>query len=296
MVMTFVIMVMVVAATCAVRTVIVMMFMLVVVIMMVLVLLMVVMVMLLIVLVVDMMMFVVMIVFVVIVIMVMASACAVRTMVVVMLIVIVVMMVVMCMLFCFEESSSHIVSGERILDRLSDLNTRELFPRCSDDLGVIVDLADQFDRGVELTLCDVACTGQDDRAGILDLVLVELLEVLQVDLALARVDDGNGTAYFGALDLLNSSDYVREFADAGGLDEDTIRSVLVDDFLKSCTEVAYERAADAAGVHLGDLDAGFFQESAVDTDLAEFVLDEDELLTIISVRDKFLDECGLSGA
>ena len=99
---------------------------------------------------------------------------AVRTMVMVMLIVIVVMMVVMCMLFCFEESSSHIVSGERILDGFSDLNTRELFPRCSDDLGVIVDLADQFDRGVELALCDVACTGQDDRAGILDLILVEL--------------------------------------------------------------------------------------------------------------------------
>ena len=160
---------------------------------------------------------------------------------------------------------------------------------------MIVDLADQFDRRVELALGDVAGTGQDDGAGILDLVLVELLEVLQVDLALAGVDDSNCAADLGALDLLDSSNYIRELADAGGLDEDTVGGELVDDFLQRGAEVADQGAADAAGVHLGDLDAGFFQESAVDADLSEFILDEDELLSIVAIGDELLDESGFSG-
>lgn len=220
-------------------------------------------------------------------IMVVAAAGAVRA---------VVMMVVMFMFFCFEECSGHVVCGERVLDRFSDLCAGELLPRGGDDLGVVVDLADQLDRGVELALGDVAGTGQDDGAGILDLVLVELLEVLQVDLALAGVDDGNCAADLGTLDLLDSSHYVRELADTGWLDEDTVRRELVDDFLQRGAEVADEGAADAAGVHLGDLDAGFFQESAVDADLSEFILDEDELLSVVTIGNEFLDESCFSGA
>jgi len=216
-----------------------------------------------------------------------AAAGAVRAMVV---------MVVMFVFFCFEECSGHVVCGERVLDRFSDLCAGELLPRGGDDLGVVVDLADQLDRGIELALGDVAGTGQDDGAGILDLVLVELLEVLQVDLALAGVDDGNSAADLGALDLLDSSHYVRELADTGWLDEDTVRRELVDDFLQRGAEVADEGAADAAGVHLGDLDAGFFQESAVDADLSEFILDEDELLSVVTIGNEFLDESCFSGA
>ena len=161
---------------------------------------------------------------------------------------------------------------------------------------MIVDLADQFDRRVELALGDVAGTGQDDGAGMLDLVLVEFFKVFQVDLALACIDDGNGAAYFGTFDLFDGSNDVRKFADAGRLDENTVRSIFVDDFLQCGAEVAYEGAADAAGIHLGDLDAGFFQEASVDTDLTEFILDENEFLTIVSVRDEFFDEGRLTAS
>ena len=256
------------------------------VIMMMIVIVMVVMMFVLIVIVVMMLMVMLVIIVFVLMIMVMAAAGAVRAMVV---------MVVMFVFFCLEERSGHVICGERIFDRFSDLCAGELLPRCGDDLGVVVDLADQFDRGVELALGDVAGTGQDDGAGILDLVLVELLEVLEVDLALAGVDDGNSAADLGALDLLDSSNYIRELADAGWLDEDTVGGELVDDFLQRGAEVADQGAADAAGVHLGDLDAGFFQESAVDADLSEFILDEDELLSIVAIGDELLDESGFSG-
>lgn len=133
-VMTFVIVVVIVASTCAVRTMVVVVFMLVLVIMIMMVL---------------MLFMVVMVMFMLLVIVVMMML-----MFVFVFMIMVVMMV--RVLFRFEESGRHIVRGERILDRFSDLYARELFPRCCDDLGVIVDLADQFDRGVELALRDVA--------------------------------------------------------------------------------------------------------------------------------------------
>lgn len=45
-----------------------------------------------------------------------------------------------------------------------------------------------------------------------------------------------------------------------------------------------------------DLDSGFFQESAVDADLSEFVLDKHQLFAAVCFFNQFLYECGLSGS
>ena len=230
------------------------------------------------------------------VVMVMFMVMVVMVLMLVVIVIMVVVMVMMGMLFRLEECGGHSIGGDGVLDGFADLRAREVFPRCGDDLGMIVDSADQVDGGIQLVLCDVACSRQDDGAGVLDLILVELLKVLQVDLALAGVDDGNGAADFGALDLLDRCNDIGEFADAGGLDEDTVRGELLDDFLQRGAEVTHEGAADAAGVHFCDLDAGFLEETAVDTDLSELVLDEDEFLSLISVGDEFLDERGFTCA
>ena len=161
---------------------------------------------------------------------------------------------------------------------------------------MVVDLPDESYGLVELLLPDVAGPREDYRSGIFDLVLVELLEVLKIDLALGCVDDSYRSADLSTFNALNGSYYIRELAYSGGLDEDTVGSELVDDFLKGCAEIAYQRAADAAGVHLGDLYAGLLQKAAVDTDLAEFVLDKDELLAVITVAYELLDESRLSGS
>ena len=70
--------------------------------------------------------------------------------------------------------------------------------------------------------------------------------------------------------------------------------ILLDDLLQRGGEGADEGAADAAGVHLGDLDARVAQEAAVNGDLAELVLDEDELFVLIALRDELADERGLA--
>ena len=65
--------------------------------------------------------------------------------------------------------------------------------------------------------------------------------------------------------------------------------------LQSLVEVAHQRTTDAAGGHLGDLDAGFLQEAAVNVDLAKFVFDQHQLFALVGLRQQLFDECGLTG-
>ena len=60
-------------------------------------------------------------------------------------------------------------------------------------------------------------------------------------------------------------------------------------------EVPHQRAADAPGVHLGDLHPGVLEEAAVNADLTELVFDENDLLPLQGLVQQLFDECGLSG-
>ena len=69
----------------------------------------------------------------------------------------------------------------------------------------------------------------------------------------------------------------------------------LDDLLQVLAEVSHQAAADAAGVQLIDLDAGLSHEAAVDADLAELVLDQDDLLTLESFLNQLFDQRGFTG-
>ena len=62
------------------------------------------------------------------------------------------------------------------------------------------------------------------------------------------------------------------------------------------SKVADQGAADASAIHFGYLNACILHKSAVDADLAEFVLDQHQLFAGISLLQKLLDQRGLSGA
>ena len=195
-----------------------------------------------IVIVVVMMLVLVVIVVIVVVIVVMSALFAVTVLIVLVMMVSVLQFV----LFSFEERCSHVCRSKRLFDSLKDLYSGEVIPGCCDDLCVIVDLADESYCLIELILSDIACTAQDDRSCILDLVLIELLEVLEVDAALGSVDNCNCSADLCSFDALNGSNYVGELAYAGRFDEDPVGSELVDYVLQGCAEVADKAAADTA--------------------------------------------------
>ena len=179
---------------------------------------------------------------------------------------------------------------------LDQLLAGELCPVGGDQGSLVIALTDQLHSGIQLVLGHILAPGQDDGGSGLDLVIVELTEVLHVDLDLACIGNSNGVAQLHIMthDLLHCADDIGQLAHTGGLNDDPVGMELRDHLLQRLAEVANQTAADAAGVHLGDVDAGIAQEAAVDADLAKFVLDENQLLALIAFRDHFLDQSGLA--
>ena len=182
---------------------------------------------------------------------------------------------------------------------LQDLLAGQGVPGSGDDGSGGVLLAQHGHSGGDLFLGGVLGAAQDDAACVADLVVVELTEVLHIHLDLVDVGHGDEAAQLNIQMLghaLDSAGHVGQLADAGGLDNDAVGVVLLHHLLQSGAEIAHQRAADAAGVQLIDLDAGLLQKAAVDADLAELVLDEHDLLACKGLFDELLDKGGLTGA
>ena len=180
----------------------------------------------------------------------------------------------------------------------SQLLAGQLAPGGGDDGSLVVVLPEHGHGSIQLGLGNGIGTGQDDGGGGFDLVVVELAEVLHIDLHLTGIHNGHGVANGNFLvgDLVDSTDHIRQLANAGGLDDDPVRMILVDHPGQGLAEVAHQRAADAAGVHLGDVDAGILQKAAVNADLAELVLDQHQLLPLVAFSDHLFDQGRLARA
>ena len=190
--------------------------------------------------------------------------------------------------------------GERValFHRVEDLRAGELVPRRRDDDGAGILLAQQRDALGELFLLDARGAGEDDAPGGFDLVVEKFAEVAHIHFAFARVYDGAERVdrKLAVRRLLHGGHDVGELADARGLDEDAVGGVALADLVQRGAEITRKAAADAAGVHLRHLNAGVLHEAAVHADLAELVLDEDELFARVGFRDQLFDERGLARA
>ena len=131
---------------------------------------------------------------------------------------------------------------------------------------------------------------------MLDLIVKELAEVADIHTALTCVNNGDLCAYLRALDTCDRLCDVAQLANAGRLDKYAVGLILAHDLLKRFGEVTDKGAADAAGVHLGYLDARVLEEAAVNGDLAEFVFDENELFIFVALGNELADERGLACA
>ena len=151
----------------------------------------------------------------------------------------------------------------------------------------------------ELLLFDIPGTAQHDGIGIFDLILKEFPEVLSVLFGLLGIHYGDAGVQPDIRMLghtLHGLFHVGEFAHAGGLDQNALGMELLHHLDQRVPEISHERAADAAGIHLGDLHTGLSQEAAVDADLTEFVFDQYDLMTLEYLFQQFLDKGGLSSA
>ena len=174
----------------------------------------------------------------------------------------------------------------------------ELRNRSCDDSRIRIMLADHGNGFLDLFLAGFVCSCQHYRAGIFDLVDEELTEVFEIELCFCGIHYGHSAVerHFRVLfcDIVDRAHNVIELADAGGLDQDPFGCELAHNFLEGCIKISDQGAADAAAVHLADLDAGFFQETAVDADLAEFIFDQDDPGSRQRVLEQFFDQCCFS--
>ena len=248
-----------------------------------------------------MMLVLVLIIVIVIIVVVMAAAAhAVLVVVMVMMVVLFFLVLLGVLLVCLgghgDQLCLEVVLGGH---GFQDLLTGQLVPCGGHDGGGGVLLAQHGHGGGDLLLAGGLGAAEQDAACMADLVVVELTEVLHIHLDLVHIGHGDkavqlhiqvlGHAFHGA-------GHVAQLAHAGGLDDDAVGVVLLHHLLQSGTEIAHQRAADAAGVQLIDLDAGLLQEAAVDADLTELVLDQNDLLAGKGLLDEFFDQSGLAGA
>jgi hypothetical protein len=194
------------------------------------------------------------------------------------------------------QSLQRSLEGILLFHGLHDLLTGQLFPGSGDNDSLGVFLPQQGHSLEQPILLHAAGAGEDDGACVFDLVVVELTEVLHIDLALGGIGYGHHAAdlHIVGLSPLDSLGHVAELAHAGGLNEDPVRMVLCHDLLEGLTEVTHQGAADAAGVHLCDLDTGLLEEATVNADLAKFVLDQDDPLAAVDLLEQLFNEGGLT--
>ena len=175
-----------------------------------------------------------------------------------------------------------------------DLSPGELVPGCGENGGLGVLGAQQIDGGVQLALVHALGAGEEDGGGVLHLVVEELAEVLHVDPGLGGVHHGDEAVELKLRGLLlhplHGGDHVGQFSYAGGLDDDAVGGVVLQHLLQGGAEVAHQGAADAAGVHLGDLHAGVLQKAAVNADFAKLVFNQYQLFALISFFNQLFNE------
>ena len=190
------------------------------------------------------------------------------------------------------------LKGVFLLHGLQDLLSGELVPGRGDDGGHSVMLPQQGHHLVQLLLLHAGGAAEDDGAGVFDLVIEKLAEVFHIHFALAGVGHGGKAVEDGVfhIQVFHRADHIGKLAHAGGLDEDPVGMILLHHLAQRLAEIAHQTAADAAGVHLGDVDARILQKAAVDADLAEFVFDEHQLLALIGLPDQLFNERGLACA
>ena len=180
-----------------------------------------------------------------------------------------------------------------------DLLAVEGHPVGGDNGGGGVLFLQHLDGSVDLFLGCLAGAAEDQAGCVADLIVVELTEVLHIQFDLVDIGHGDKAVELNGQGLghaLHGAGDVGQLAHAGRLDEDAVGVIGLDHLLEGFPEVAHQGAADAAGVELVDLDARLPHEAAINADLTELVLDEDQLLAAEGLLDQLLDEGRLAGA
>ena len=202
------------------------------------------------------------------------------------------MFVMMMMRLLMEKSLELVVECMLLGHSLHKLSAGELIPVSCDDGSCGVAGTQTLHAVIELILRETGCVAENQAACVSDLVVKEFAEVLLVHLALLGVNHSSEAIKNDVvcINILHGLDDIAELTYAGRFNENAVWLVVSEYLFKCLAEIADETAADAAGIHLRDLHTGILQETAVNADLAEFILDEHELFALVAFSNEFFDQ------
>ena len=147
-----------------------------------------------------------------------------------------------------------------LFHRGKDLLALNILPGSCDNNRFLIMLAKEIGYRLQFFLVHGLGTADDNGSGAFYLIVEELAEILHIHFGLVAVDN----SYQGIYDYLilifvypfYRFGYIRELADARGLDDDALRRVGFDDLGQGFLEITHQRAADTAGVHFRNIDPG----------------------------------------
>ena len=215
----------------------------------------------------------------------MAVTAALLVMIVVMMAVtaalLVMIVVVMIVLMLFLKRLNGILKGILMLHSLKNILAIKGIPRSCYDYRILIMLAKERNALGDLLISRSLGVGENDAGCIGDLVIIKFAKVLHIHLALIYISNGCKAVKTCIVLLcgLCRADNVRELTNTRGLDNDSIGIILLKHLNKRLGKVAHKRATDTTGVHLGYLDAGIGEKTAVYTDLAKLVFNKYNLLS-----------------
>ena len=165
---------------------------------------------------------------------------------------------------------------------MQQLLTGKLIPGRSNDYSIGITLAQQLHSLIQFIMGNDVRAGKNNDICGFHLVIVELTKVLHINLNLTGIHNSNAEAQLHTFNLIYSGDYIGQFANTGGLNKHTVRMIILNHLCQSLTKISHKRAANASGVHLGNIDTRILQKTAVNADLTEFVLNENQFLPTVA--------------
>ena len=210
------------------------------------------------------------------------------------LVVMVMIMAMMLMCHRFQILGYGILA----LHSFQKLSAGQLLPGSCDQGSSLIVLAEKLHSLVQLCLRNAGGTGKNNGRSSFHLIVIELAEVLHIHLDLARIYHSDGIAKLHILagDLFHCGNDIGELAHTGRLNNHTVGVELLNHLFQRLSEVAHQTAADAAGVHLRNVNAGILQKTAVNANLTKLIFNEDNLLTAVGFLNHLFNQGRFTGA
>ena len=132
-----------------------------------------------------------------------------------------------------------------------------------------------------------------------DLILEEFSEGLHLLPCLLCVHNSSHTAKRKPYLIFKSDDgsrHIGKLSHTRRLNQYTVGRKLSHHLSQVLVKIPYQSAADAARIHLSDLDPGIFQKAGVNSHLTELILYEDALFILEGLGYQLFDKSCLSGS